>query len=177
MQIKANIKDELFEDFIKAAKTAVPVLRTIADVLESVSAESSDSKTEVPFEEPKAVKTEEYKPKEYSFTEVRAILTEKSRAGYTDKVKELVTKYGKGKLSDVKPECYGILIEEAEIFCRKPFTIKDIREELKKLSDDGFDSSIKGLLEHHYATSADDLNPEYYASFMRDSWRIRNAGN
>ena len=63
--------------------------------------------------ETSAAATPEVK-KEYSFIEVRAALTEKSRAGKTDEVKALLRKHGADRLSDIKPEEYAALVEEAE---------------------------------------------------------------
>lgn len=51
--------------------------------------------------------------KNCSLEEVRAILAEKSRAGLTAKVKELIAKYGADKLSDVDPKYYADLAKEA----------------------------------------------------------------
>ena len=52
--------------------------------------------------------------KEYSFIEVRAVLTEKSRAGKTTEVKALLHKHGAEKLSEINPEKYATLVAEAE---------------------------------------------------------------
>ena len=46
--------------------------------------------------------------------DVRAALARKSRAGMTAQVKELLKKYGAAKLSEVKPDDYAALMEEAE---------------------------------------------------------------
>jgi hypothetical protein len=47
--------------------------------------------------------------------QVRAILTEKSRSGYTTQVRELLSKYGVTKLSDVDPSAYAALLADAEV--------------------------------------------------------------
>ena len=46
--------------------------------------------------------------------DVRAILSEKSRAGYTAAVRELLQKYGASKLSQVDPANYEALLRDAE---------------------------------------------------------------
>lgn len=51
------------------------------------------------------------KPK-ITLEQVRAILAEKSRAGKTSDVKELITRYGATKLSEVKEEDYEAILEE-----------------------------------------------------------------
>lgn len=52
--------------------------------------------------------------KAYSFTDVRTILAEKSRAGHTAEIRSLLTKHGADKLSGIKPEDYAALVAEAE---------------------------------------------------------------
>ena len=47
--------------------------------------------------------------------QVRAVLTEKSRAGYTADVRELLQKYGASKLSQVDPANYEALLRDAEV--------------------------------------------------------------
>ncbi|MED1856289.1 DNA ligase [Brevibacillus reuszeri] len=46
---------------------------------------------------------------------VRAVLAEKSRAGHTDKVRELLEKHGTPKLSEIDPSEYPALLAEAEV--------------------------------------------------------------
>jgi hypothetical protein len=53
--------------------------------------------------------------KEYTFTEVRTILADKSKAGHTAEVKEILAKHGAEKLSEIKPEEYAAVIAEAEV--------------------------------------------------------------
>ena len=47
--------------------------------------------------------------------QVRAVLSEKSRAGYTANVRELLQKYGASKLSQVDPANYEALLRDAEV--------------------------------------------------------------
>jgi len=54
-------------------------------------------------------------PKEVTLEVVRAALAEKSRAGKTVAVKELLTKHGADRLSDVDPSEYAALLAEAEV--------------------------------------------------------------
>lgn len=46
---------------------------------------------------------------------VRAVLAEKSRAGHTAKVRELLEKHGARKLSEIDPSEYSALLAEAEV--------------------------------------------------------------
>jgi hypothetical protein len=67
---------------------------------------SARKKDETPVTEP---------VKEYTFTEVRTILADKSKAGHTAEVKEILAKHGAEKLSEIKPEEYAAVIAEAEV--------------------------------------------------------------
>ena len=51
--------------------------------------------------------------KSITIEQVRAVMAEKSQAGLTSKVKELLEKYGANKLSVVNPDDYAALMEEA----------------------------------------------------------------
>lgn len=53
--------------------------------------------------------------KTYSLEEVRAILAEKSRDGFTAQIRDLLQKYGATKLSEVDPTRYGCLVADAEV--------------------------------------------------------------
>ena len=55
------------------------------------------------------------KAKEVTLAEVRAVLAEKSRQGHTAQVKELLSKYGADKLSEVDASKYAELKAEAEV--------------------------------------------------------------
>lgn len=170
MKLKIEIDDKNIEILIQMIRDAV------------VSAMNPEEtpKQETPLLNPEQVHKEnpETKAKEYTFTEVRTLLTEKSREGYTDQVKALVGRYSdEGKLSKVKPENYSDLIQEMDFFCRPPFTREEVSGRIEELKAEGYEDVLPGLLDHHYATSAEDLKEEYFASFMRDAWRIDHAGN
>ena len=47
--------------------------------------------------------------------EVRAVLADKSRAGHTAEIRELLKKYGASKLSLVDPKHYEALLREVEV--------------------------------------------------------------
>lgn len=54
--------------------------------------------------------------KEITLPEIRAFLAEKSRAGFTDEVKELLKAHGSSKLSSIDPTEYAAIMKEAEEF-------------------------------------------------------------
>ncbi|CUX40014.1 DNA ligase [Clostridium sp. C105KSO13] len=47
--------------------------------------------------------------------QVRAVLADKSRAGHTAAIRELLLKYGASKLSQIDPANYEALLREAEV--------------------------------------------------------------
>lgn len=49
-----------------------------------------------------------------AFEDVRAILADKSREGFTVQIRELLQKYGASKLSEVDPAHYKALIKDVE---------------------------------------------------------------
>ena len=51
---------------------------------------------------------------ELTLEQVRAVLAEKSRGGYTAQVRELLVKHGAAKLSDIDPAEYPALMSDAE---------------------------------------------------------------
>lgn len=83
-----------------AKKTEADELRALAKKLLAV-ADSLDSPAEP--------------EKEISYTDVRAILAEKSRAGHTAKIKEILISHGAEKLSAIDPGEYAALLREVEV--------------------------------------------------------------
>lgn len=81
-------------------RSAAATINSVADTLFEMFSDKED-KSEAP--EPAL-----------TLPEVRAVLAEKSRAGYTAQVKELLRKFGADKLSALDPSVYGKLLEEAE---------------------------------------------------------------
>ena len=83
--------------------TVSEIVNTINDIVGSIESAFSSS-PEKPEEEKKSVTLEE----------VRAVLAEKSRSGKTAEVKELLTKFGVNKLSELDASKYDELLKETE---------------------------------------------------------------
>lgn len=69
-------------------------------------------------DEPTTVTEEQSKTAEekvLTLEEVRAVLAEKSRAGFTDQIREILVKHGAEKLSAVNPSEYEAVLKEAEV--------------------------------------------------------------
>ena len=105
------------------------VLIGISDTLREMFSGGDDMTVtqETPAEKPKgkskAAKTaptkEPEKPaepeKKLTLTDVRAVLAEKSRAGFTEDVKALIAKHGADRLSEVPETEYAALLADAEV--------------------------------------------------------------
>lgn len=76
---------------------------TINEIVDSIESAFSSSE-EKPKKEKKSVTLEE----------VRGVLAEKSRSGKTAEVKQLLTKFGVNKLSELDSSKYDELLKEAE---------------------------------------------------------------
>lgn len=104
-----------------------------------------------------------------SLTDVRKILAEKSREGYTEQVRMLLGKYGADKLSAIEAANYKDLADDA--LCLGA-TLDDLRTAIEEKSKRGLEDQIAAIFEHHYATSLEDLKPSNYPGFLRDIRRM-----
>ena len=98
------------EEIRKGATKLSEILATASDILITInqiitSIESTFSSTQ---EQPKL------EVKSVTLEEVRAVLAEKSRAGKTAEVKNLLTKFGVNKLSELDASKYDELLKETE---------------------------------------------------------------
>ena len=105
------------------------ILIGISDTLREMfsGGEETSAAQETPTEKPKgktkAAKTaptkEPEKPaepeKQLTLADVRAVLAEKSRAGFTEEVKALIAKHGADRLSEVPETEYAALLADAEV--------------------------------------------------------------
>lgn len=89
-----NLADSL-EDLCQGVERVNPVSVGEADVTE----------TEQMVEEPRV---------SVAIEDIRKVLAEKSQAGKTDKVRELLNRYGANKLSEVEMNLYPSLLEDAK---------------------------------------------------------------
>ena len=62
----------------------------------------------------KLLKPEPEEKKLPKFEDVRGILAEKSREGFTKEIRELLEKHGASKLSQINPQDYPVLLQEVE---------------------------------------------------------------
>lgn len=113
---------------VKLLLDVIGDLRSLADSLQAVadavaendgSAEMTATKEQGKKGKPKAAAKKapkaELEEKILTLEEVRAVLAEKSRAGHTAEVKELLNKHGADKLSEIDPSEYPALLADAEV--------------------------------------------------------------
>lgn len=85
------------------------IAKTVAEILAELQ---KDSDKPVPKIEKKE---EPVKEKPLSLTEVRKILADKSRAGFTAEIKQILIKHGAEKLSEIAPTEYVALVADVEV--------------------------------------------------------------
>ena len=91
------------QQIIKELRTAATAINNVADALAELVGNANEDKV-VPVAEPTL-----------SLEEVRAVLADKSRLGFTSQVRELLQKYGASKLSGIDPSNYNALLKDAEV--------------------------------------------------------------
>ena len=114
----------------------------------------------------------ERQEKQLTLVEVRAVLADKSRSGFTEQIRGLLEKYGAPKLSEIDPARYQNLMDEA--LCLGA-TRQDLESALTEKREEGLEGMFDAVFGHHYATTLEDLKEEYYPSFLRDIRRLRRA--
>lgn len=119
-------KVKLLLDVIEDLRSLADSLQAVADAVSNngVAEEMTTTKELEGNGKPKAAakktvakKTPKAEPeaKPLTLEEVRAVLAEKSRAGHTAEVKELLNKHGADKLSEINPSEYAALLADAEV--------------------------------------------------------------
>lgn len=103
-------------DSLQAVADAVAENDTSAEMTATKEAEEK-GRSKAAAKKTTAKKTPKAEPEEKPLTleEVRAVLAEKSRAGHTVEVKELLNKHGADKLSEIDPAEYPALLADAEV--------------------------------------------------------------
>ena len=109
------------ESLISISEKVSTVARVIAEIVSEFQGEQDkpaiETKTKKAAPKQIEAKAEEPEPqaKEYTFTEVRTFLAEKSRAGHTAEVKKILAAHGADKLSDLDKAEYAAVMAEAEV--------------------------------------------------------------
>ena len=85
------------KDLRSAAATINEVANTLAEMFSTASADEAPAKAVLTLEQ------------------VRAVLADKSRMGFTAEIRALLQKYGAAKLSGIDPANYKALVADAEV--------------------------------------------------------------
>lgn len=91
---------------------------TLIGISQSLSELFSSADENQKSDEPITVTQEQSKTAEekvLTLEDVRAVLAEKSRAGFTAQIREILVKHGAEKLSAVNPSEYQTLLKEVEV--------------------------------------------------------------
>lgn len=109
------------ESLISISEKVSTIARVVAEIVSEFqgepvkpAAEAKGKKAAAKQIEAEAEETEA-PAKEYTFTEVRTFLADKSRAGHTAEVKKILAAYGVDKLSDLDKAEYAAVMAEAEV--------------------------------------------------------------
>ncbi len=100
-------KPEVLHDTAPLLMQIVEDLRKLADSIQKLGTVASEEAT------PVQPKEEKEKPK-ISLEQIRGVLAEKSRDGFTAEVREIIKRHGANRLSEVDPVEYEAMITEAE---------------------------------------------------------------
>ncbi len=159
----------VLRDGAKGLRSLAEALEIAADLLQhhGIEALNNQPQTQEPLDETHPTKPEPPAAPEVklSLTDVRKVLAEKSRAGYTDQVRALLEKYGADKLSAIDHAHYQRLLADARCLGA---TLDDIKAAIAELPKAQKDKRLPEVFGHHFATSLEDLRPENYAGCLRD---------
>lgn len=109
---------KLLLDVIEDIRSLGDSLQALADAMASDEPKEElkkKAKAGSKQEQPKVEEPVPAKKNPLTLEEVRIVLAEKSRAGHTAEVREIIQRHGAEKLSDVDPAEYESLIAEAEV--------------------------------------------------------------
>lgn len=109
------------ENLISISEKVSVISKIIVEIMSEFQKETDKPAIESKVKKaaPKQIeaKTESVKEetKEYTFTEVRTILAEKSRAGHTAAIKKILVNHGAEKLSEIDASEYAAIVAEVEV--------------------------------------------------------------
>ena len=107
---KVSELSQLIEELNRCGNTLIDISEELKNLFSG--SEEDVRKTEAKTKTAEKASKEE---KTISLEDVRAVMADKSRKGYTAEVKALLTKRGVSKLSDVDAKDYAALLAEVEV--------------------------------------------------------------
>ncbi|MCQ4922224.1 hypothetical protein NE686_03950 [Tissierella carlieri] len=106
-------KIKLLLDVAEGMHSLADSIQAVCDaMLDGELLNGNEESTTLEETEPK--KKEKPTNRKIKLEEVRAVLAEKSQAGMTAKVREIIQKYGAERLSEIEPKYYGDILKNAE---------------------------------------------------------------
>lgn len=114
--------NELLDNIITCGENIARLGRALKEGLPAVTmnTQAEETAADVPAEVTETYPAEETAKEEtpaktYSFADVRKTCSALSHKGHTAKVKELISKYGAAKLSEIREEDYPALMADLEV--------------------------------------------------------------
>ena len=112
-EVKAVSKIKLLLDVVSDMRSLADSIQAICDAMGENEPIDNDKKL-TPAKETEEKRPAKSKVKEIKLEDVRAVLAEKSQAGMTAKVREIIQKYGATKLSEIEHKHYADILKDAE---------------------------------------------------------------
>lgn len=106
-------KIKLLLDVVSDMHSLANSIQAVCDAMAENETTDIEKQSE-PTKEVETKKTAKSKVKEVKLEDVRAVLAEKSQAGMTAGVREVIQKYGATKLSEIDPKHYSDILKDAE---------------------------------------------------------------
>lgn len=104
----------VLQELKECGEKMVSISEELTEIFSS-SEEKAPEKKKASVKKKEADAKEPEPVKEYTFTEVRTFLADKSRAGHTAEVKKILAAHGADKLSDLDKAEYAAVMAEAEV--------------------------------------------------------------
>ena len=104
----------VLQELKECGEKLVSISEELTEIFSS-SEEKAPEKKKASVKKKEADAKEPEPVKEYTFTEVRTFLADKSRAGHTAEVKMILAAHGADKLSDLDKAEYAAVMAEAEV--------------------------------------------------------------
>lgn len=99
----------------RCGEILIGISESLTEMFSAVDEPVKENTTEKPAKEKPKKAEKAAAKKEIKLADVRAVLAEKSRAGFTKEVKELLIKHGADKLSGIDASEYEALLAEVEV--------------------------------------------------------------
>lgn len=111
---KMSELSQILDDMIACGENMIQAANALKEIFSSTEESPAPTAKAEKADTPNV--TEKTPPaKTYEFADVRKAFSAKSHKGYTEQVKALITRYGAGKLSDIKKEDYPALMSDLEV--------------------------------------------------------------